>query len=64
VHRPFAAAVIDEADSILIDEARIPLVLACGPPAEATLADRVDQFTRNVKHPLHFSYDEYARNVS
>ena len=28
VHRPFAAALIDEADSILIDEARIPLVLA------------------------------------
>ena len=28
VHRPFYAAVIDEADSILIDEARIPLVIA------------------------------------
>ena len=30
VHRPFAAAVIDEADSILIDEARVPLVIAGG----------------------------------
>src|SRR5882724_3666267 len=30
VLRPFAAAVIDEADSILIDEARIPLVIAGG----------------------------------
>ena len=40
VHRPFAAAVVDEADSILIDEARIPLVLAGGQPTEATLADR------------------------
>ena len=30
VHRPFAAAVIDEVDSILIDEARIPLVIAGG----------------------------------
>jgi preprotein translocase subunit SecA len=28
VHRPFSTAVIDEADSILIDEARIPLVIA------------------------------------
>ena len=54
VHRPFAAAVIDEADSILIDEARIPLVLAGGQPAEATLADRVDQLTRHFKHPLAF----------
>ena len=30
VHRPFAVAVIDEVDSILIDEARIPLVIAGG----------------------------------
>src|SRR5215467_2856671 len=30
VHRPFAAAVIDEADSLLIDEARLPLVIAGG----------------------------------
>ena len=30
VHRPFFAAVIDEVDSILIDEARIPLVIAGG----------------------------------
>jgi preprotein translocase subunit SecA len=30
VQRPFFAAVIDEADSILIDEARIPLVIAGG----------------------------------
>jgi len=42
VHRPFAAALLDEADSILIDEARIPLVIsgtAAAPPAdEARLA--------------------------
>ena len=64
VHRPFAAAIIDEADSILIDEARIPLVLAAGQPSEATLADRVDQLTRHFKHPWHFTYDEYARNLA
>jgi preprotein translocase subunit SecA len=64
VHRPFAAAIIDEADSILIDEARIPLVLAAGQPAEATLADRVDQLTRHFKHSLHFTYDDYARNIA
>jgi preprotein translocase subunit SecA len=64
VHRPFAAAVIDEADSILIDEARIPLVLAGGQRAEGTLANRVDQLTRHFKPPLHFTYDEYARNIA
>ena len=44
VLRPFAAAVIDEADSILLDEARIPLVIAGGamePSAVAVDADRV-----------------------
>ena len=35
VQRPFAAAVIDEADSILIDEARIPLVIAGGDAGES-----------------------------
>jgi preprotein translocase subunit SecA len=30
VHRPLATAVVDEADSILIDEARVPMVLAGG----------------------------------
>ena len=28
VHRPLATAIVDEADSILIDEARVPMVLA------------------------------------
>ena len=35
VQRPFATAVIDEADSILIDEARIPLVIAGGEADQA-----------------------------
>lgn len=64
VHRPFAVALIDEADSILIDEARIPLVLAGGQQGNATLAVRIDQVTRHFTHPLHFTFDEYARNVS
>ena len=38
VQRPFAFAVIDEADSILIDEARIPLVIAGGVPDDPALA--------------------------
>jgi len=43
VHRPFAAAVIDEADSILIDEARIPLVVAGGDTGDNALAFVADQ---------------------
>lgn len=64
VHRPFAAAVIDEADSILIDEARIPLVIAGGELTEEVLADAVDRLTRHFHRFVHYSVDEYGRNVS
>jgi preprotein translocase subunit SecA len=64
VHRPFAAAVIDEADSILIDEARIPLVIAGGETGEQPLAYHVDRVTRFFRRGRHFTLDEYARNIA
>jgi preprotein translocase subunit SecA len=64
VHRPFAAAVIDEADSILIDEARIPLVIAGGDAGQDVLADQVDSVTRFFHRGRHFTLDEYSRNVA
>ncbi len=35
VQRPFQAAIVDECDSLLLDEARIPMVLAGGAKADA-----------------------------
>ena len=64
VHRPFAAAVIDEADSILIDEARIPLVIAGGEADQEPLAYQVDRLTRHFRKFRHFTLDEYARNIA
>jgi preprotein translocase subunit SecA len=64
VHRPFAAGVIDEADSILIDEARIPLVIAGGDANQEPLAYQVDRVTRHFHKFRHFTLDEYARNVA
>ncbi len=64
VHRPFAAAVIDEADSILIDEARIPLVIAGGKEDQEPLAYRVDRVTRHLHRYHHFTLDEYERNIA
>lgn len=63
VHRPFAAALIDEADSILIDEARIPLVIAGGEPEEEQLAVRADRIVRRLRHGLHFTVEERGRQV-
>ena len=65
VHRPFHAAVIDEADSILIDEARIPLVIAGGATAsEHDLAIEADRLVRRWQRGLQFHLDEFGRNIS
>ncbi|HEV8041531.1 MAG TPA: hypothetical protein VGP62_21830 [Bryobacteraceae bacterium] len=64
VHRPFAAAVIDEVDSILIDESRIPLVIAGGAVVEEPLAVRMDRVTRIFRRGQHYTLDEYARNIA
>jgi preprotein translocase subunit SecA len=64
VHRPFSAAVIDEADSILIDEARIPLVIAGGEEDQEQLAVRADQAVRTLQYGLHFRIQHHALNVT
>ena len=65
VQRPFAAAVIDEADSILIDEARIPLVIAGGDDGDETaLAIAADQVVRSFRLRVHCTVDSGARNVA
>jgi preprotein translocase subunit SecA len=64
VHRPFATAAIDEADSILIDEARIPLVIAGAEAGQEPLAYQVDRVTRFFRRWPHFTLDEYGRNIA
>ena len=63
VQRPFAFAVIDEADSILIDEARIPLVIAGGVAEDSALEYRVDRVVAELQPHIHYSLDDFARNV-
>jgi len=63
VLRPFAFAVIDEADSILIDEARIPLVIAGGTPDDPAVAHSVDSVIIQLRPYAHYYVDEFARNV-
>jgi preprotein translocase subunit SecA len=63
VQRQLAFAVVDEADSILIDEARIPLVIAGGVPEDPDLAYRVDGVVTRLRPYVHYFPDEFARNV-
>jgi preprotein translocase subunit SecA len=64
VHRPFAATVVDEADSILIDEARIPLVIAGGSGEATGHVVRADKVVRTLTTGLHFTVEPPGRNVA
>jgi preprotein translocase subunit SecA len=64
VHREFHAAVIDEVDSILIDEARVPLVLAGGDSGDNSLAYVADQLVRDLRPGAHFTIDPGGHNVA
>ena len=64
VHRPFAVAVIDEADSILIDEARIPLVIAGGNTDDSALSYVADKVVRNLRALAHYTADVGGHNVA
>jgi preprotein translocase subunit SecA len=63
VHRPFASAVIDEVDSILIDEARIPLVIAGGASDSVALAAGADRLVRTFTEGIDFTIEQNGRSV-
>jgi preprotein translocase subunit SecA len=65
VQRPFNYAIVDEVDSILIDEARTPLIIS-GPSDEATdLYVKVDAVVLElVKREDVFDKDEKAKSVT
>ncbi|MCL2878473.1 MAG: accessory Sec system translocase SecA2 [Acidobacteria bacterium] len=63
VHKPFRCALFDEADSILIDEARIPLVIAGGDAAPGDIASDCAALARRLQPKIHYRIDEFARNV-
>ncbi len=63
VQRPFRFALIDECDSILIDEARIPLVIAGGVQIPADLAYKMAAAVRSMRVGGDYFRDEYGRNA-
>ncbi|MBT7860620.1 MAG: accessory Sec system translocase SecA2, partial [Gemmatimonadetes bacterium] len=63
VHRGTHCALVDEADSILIDEARVPLVVAGAVEATGDDAERMADLVRSLTAGDDFDTDEYARNV-
>lgn len=62
VQRPFHYAIVDEVDSILIDEARTPLIISGQAEDSSERYIVVDKIMKNVQ-PEHYDKDEKHRNV-
>ena len=63
VHRPFGAAIVDEADSILIDEARVPLVISGTAAAAGSEAPRLAAVVRGLERGKDYETDEKNTSV-
>ncbi len=62
--RPLNFAIVDEVDSILIDEARTPLIISGPADMSTELYQRVDRLVSNFKKDEHFTIDEKSRALS
>jgi preprotein translocase subunit SecA len=60
----FEAVLVDEADSILIDEARIPLVIAGGDTGAEAFAETMARLAASMIPGRDFRLDHFQRNVS
>jgi preprotein translocase subunit SecA len=63
VHRPFHMALVDEADSILIDEARIPLVIAGSTHTHSGEPERLAAIVQQLVPGQHYAVDPVRRTV-
>ena len=64
VQRPFNFAIVDEVDSVLIDEARTPLIISGGSMKSANLYIQADRFVKGLKENSGYIYDEKTKAVS
>ncbi len=63
VRRPFNFGLVDEADSIMIDEARIPLVIAGSSIDAVENAGKMAALAKQLKENADFEFDKNARNI-
>ncbi len=61
VARPLNFAIIDEVDSVLIDEARTPLIISGGHMQSANLYIQTDRFVKSLKENNGYVYDEQTK---
>ena len=64
VQRPLHYAVIDEVDSILIDEARTPLIISGQANKAAALYKQANAFVRTLRKEEDYTYEESTKGVT
>ena len=64
VQRKLNYAIVDEVDSILIDEARTPLIISGGEMSNANLYIQADQYAKSLKAEKDYIYDEKTKSVN
>lgn len=63
VQRGLNYAIVDEVDSILIDEARTPLIISGRPERSTDIYVKVDEVVRKLQKGKHYEVDEKHRHV-
>lgn len=63
VQRPLNFAIIDEVDSILIDEARTPLIISGSAQKSASMYQRANSFVSTLNRESDYTYDEKTKGV-
>ncbi len=64
VARPLNFAIVDEVDSVLIDEARTPLIISGGHMESANLYIDADKFAKKLKENDGYIYDEKNKSAT
>nr|YP_009398848.1 preprotein-translocase subunit a [Cliftonaea pectinata]ARW67986.1 preprotein-translocase subunit a [Cliftonaea pectinata] len=63
VQRDFNYAIIDEVDSILIDEARTPLIISGNSEVADNLYNTAKELTNELNNKVHYKIDEKSKNI-
>ncbi len=64
VQRKLNFAIVDEVDSVLIDEARTPLIISGGELKNVSMYTDADRFVKKLKDSADYLYDEKTKGVT
>ena len=64
VQRKLNFAIVDEVDSVLIDEARTPLIISGGDLKNVSMYEAADRFAKELKKDVDYIYEEQNKTVT